>query len=163
MEQHVWDSTRGRKTENHEIDQINLRGPRKGRASHRTTHSAWVRGCIMIQKHENWEKNNAWIRTVTDSRYWSTYLLTVSFTSLSSIFKPFRWTVYHLILPQGAPLWVMIEIILYLFLKTYLIPLIIDYFFSRSSVNIWNCLESLYYHSTWRFTILRETPCRVIV
>jgi hypothetical protein len=28
-----------------EIDQINLRGPRKGRASHRTTHSAWVRGC----------------------------------------------------------------------------------------------------------------------
>jgi hypothetical protein len=28
----------------YEIDQINPRGPRKGRASHRTTHSAWVRG-----------------------------------------------------------------------------------------------------------------------
>ena len=56
---------------------------------------------------------------------------------------------------QGAPLWVMIEIILYLFLKTYLNPLIIDYFFSRSSVNILNCSESLYYHSTWRFTKYR--------
>jgi hypothetical protein len=33
-------------------------------------------------------------------------------------------------------------------------PLIIDYFF-RSSVNILNCLESLYYHSTWRFTKYR--------
>ena len=39
--------------------------------------------------------------------------------------------------------------------KTYLNPLIIDYFFSRSSVNILNCLESLYYHSTWRFTKYR--------
>jgi hypothetical protein len=28
----------------HEIDQINPRGPRKGHASHRTIHSAWVRG-----------------------------------------------------------------------------------------------------------------------
>jgi hypothetical protein len=27
-----------------EIDQIDPRGPRKGHASHRTTHSAWVRG-----------------------------------------------------------------------------------------------------------------------
>jgi hypothetical protein len=44
------DDMRGRKwTEfagkpHHEIDKINPRGPRKGRASHRTTHSAWVRG-----------------------------------------------------------------------------------------------------------------------
>ena len=27
-----------------EIDQIDPHGPRKGHASHRTTHSAWVRG-----------------------------------------------------------------------------------------------------------------------
>jgi hypothetical protein len=39
--------------------------------------------------------------------------------------------------------------------KNYLNPLIIDYFFSRNSVNILNCLESLYYHSTWRFTKYR--------
>jgi hypothetical protein len=30
----------------HEIDQISPRGPRKGHASHRTIHSAWVRGSI---------------------------------------------------------------------------------------------------------------------
>jgi hypothetical protein len=36
------DGTRERKTENSaEIDQIN---PRKGNASHRTAHSAWVQG-----------------------------------------------------------------------------------------------------------------------
>ena len=34
----------------HEIDQINPDGPRKGHTSHRTTHCAWVRGCI---KHIN--------------------------------------------------------------------------------------------------------------
>jgi hypothetical protein len=38
----TWDGTRGRKMEN-EIDQINPRGPRKGRASPEP-HSAWVRG-----------------------------------------------------------------------------------------------------------------------
>ena len=32
------------------IDQINPRGARKGRASHRTTHSAWVRGCSLVDE-----------------------------------------------------------------------------------------------------------------
>jgi hypothetical protein len=36
----------GRIYTNNEIDQIDPRGPRKGHASHRTTHSAWVRGWI---------------------------------------------------------------------------------------------------------------------
>jgi hypothetical protein len=75
-------------------------------------------------------------------------MFAISLSSCSRFYANFK-----LDQSQGAPLWVMIEIILYLFLKTYLNPLIIDYFFSRSSVlNILNCLESLYYHSTWRFT-----------
>ena len=32
------------------MDQINPRGARKGRASHRTTHSAWVRGCSLVDE-----------------------------------------------------------------------------------------------------------------
>jgi hypothetical protein len=33
-----------REAPHNEIDQIDPRGPRKGHASHRTAHSAWVRG-----------------------------------------------------------------------------------------------------------------------
>jgi hypothetical protein len=38
-----------------EIDQIDPRGPRKGHASHRTTHSAWVRGC---KQNKTWSLQN---------------------------------------------------------------------------------------------------------